>query len=77
MAEAASGEIRLLREQFNRHEDRDLADFDEVKKDIGDLQVKFANLMGRMTVVGGLAIFLIPILTAYLQSLLTPHLIKP
>lgn len=75
MVDSASAQIELLRQEFSRHEERDQDRFGEVREDMKDhgdaitlLREGQANMKGRMTVVGGLAIVLIPVLTEIVHA---------
>lgn len=83
MADTASGEVRLLRGEFDKHEERDERRFAEVREDlkehgesINGLDRKVANMSGRMTVLGALAILLIPVLTEIVHAMFGPHIGK-
>lgn len=79
-ATSGSGEVRLLREEFYKHEERDENRFSEVREDLKEhgssisvLNQKVANMSGRMTVLGALAILLIPVLTEVVHAFFGPH----
>jgi hypothetical protein len=79
--DAATQQIGFLRDDFAKHEQRDVERFGEVREDlkehsaaIGKLQAQQANMAGRLTVVGGLAIVLIPVLTEIVHAWIEPHI---